>query len=1002
MNLSLTQRKKMKFICWIQFRSSVVVGLIALGCLLLISHSVHASQWRNFLPGECATAIVFDPQNRFVWIGTDNNGLWKTDGKRFEKFDMQNTGGNLPSNHINALAVDGDFIWIATNNGLTRFEPSLQQWLPFRRGNGLVSDSVSALYVDQRGILWYSTSGSGVGKFDGQSWYRYDTRMHCKWDMLRREWIDCKEYAPGEALSDNFVGEINGDSQGNKYFGTATGGLCILDSTDTTWSCLNFPTDFPYFGNRTVSAIAVDNADHKWLGTLAGICELDENNQVVRCELASPTGLLNNNVFAIWIDTFQNKWIGTDSGLSVLDSTGLRWKSFTVEDQNRGPASNRIRAITGDTDDNIWFGFLDARGISQFNNKWSSETVEDGLNDNFIFALERDGQGRFWVGNTINELQVFHQSKWQDNTPSCLNPNPFQVKTFARGQGDRVWVGTHNCGLFAMSVNGVDDVFWRDDPPNFPSNLVLSVATQQDTVLWIGTNRGLCRLSPQTRKCKTFSLDSLGLSDMVYAVALDHVGNVWAGTAKGLGKFDSKDGTLLASDFELPDSTVNALAVGMDGSVWVGTNGGISRFYKDQWTTFTNADGLPSNAITVIASNSKGFVWCGTLGGAASFNSTNNTWTPYTTDDGLSDNFITDITFAAQNVVWLSTWGGGLSRYHRTNIGPETQLLTKFDVTTDNNVTFEFTGYDLNTPANQLRYSFKLDTEEWSKPTFGTFVTKRIEEPGRHRFYVRAIDKDGNIDRSEAMLSFTKLNSGQGGRLEFLEAERVRKFGALWLYIPPNAIDPGTEIRVAPVDLSRENGLPPGSKFTGIAYQLSPEDVAIDTSKQLTMTIFYSKVSTREIGDEHKLTIFRRDEQGNWKRLGGTVDTRRQEISTSLSKLGTFGVFEDTSQTNQNRFEILSDILAQPRIFAPNGNGLSERLYVSFDLGEPAEVTAKVYHLSGRQVRILCEGRMMNAGRNAIEWNGRDYNNLICPSGLYIVAIEAAGLMKTKTVMVQK
>jgi hypothetical protein len=117
--------------------------------------------------------------------------------------------------------------------------------------------------------------------------------------------------------------------------------------------------------------------------------------------------------------------------------------------------------------------------------------------------------------------------------------------------------------------------------------------------------------------------------------------------------------------------------------------------------------------------------------------------------------------------------------------------------------------------------------------------------------------------------------------------------------------------------------------------------------------------------------------------------------------LGTFALFEDQSCCEiPNPVDGIANVTAQPRVLSPNGRGFLDRVTISFDLGKPAEVTAKVYNLSGRLVRVLCENHPMNPGRNVVEWNGYDYYNAICPSGLYIVTIEAAGSMATKQIVV--
>jgi len=830
-----------------------------------------------------------------------------------------------------------------------------------------------------------------VGKFDGQFWYRYDTKVYCQWEASQRRWRNCKSYSPGESLSDSTVIVITGDAFGNKYFGTQSGGLCMLDSSDTLWACYKWPL-LKFATNDHVQAIAIDQAQHKWLGTAAGICELDAQNRVVRCDTASRSGLRGNDVYAIWIDQFQNKWIGTNTGLSLLDSTGQRWKSFTAKDPTRGPASDRIRTVTGDSDDNIWLGFLDGRGVSQFNNKWAAETQDDGLKDNFVFALESDSDGHLWTGTADGGLFTFDRTFWKEVTPSCPNRQPFQVKTLARGQKRRIWVGTHNCGLFAMSAQyGVENIYRKGAPATFPSNTILSIATQADTVVWVGTNQGLCRLALdaelQVVRCDSFHLAPRGLSDIVNAVAVDQESNVWVGTANGLGKFDGKVWTLYRNRIDLP---VNALGVDSDGAIWVGTDTGISRFFNNVWRTFTMAEGLRNNTITTIATGPSKTIWCGTPAGPAVFDNIRQTWTAYTVNDGLNDNFISDITLVSPSVVWFSTWGGGLSRYHRTAVYPETQILTQFDITSKANVLFRFSGYDLNTPSEQLRYLYKFDHHPW-KQTANSFVELAIEPRGQHTLQVKAIDQDGNEDPWPDWVRFTRIKIDSGGQAMVADPQR-----RLRLYFPPHSVgrDEGFLIKVTipeVPDSIRQQPL-----FAHLAYGIFPDSVtALTPNRPITLTLLYPDSLTKQF-NERNLALYHYDQGwNNRRRLGGTVDSYGDSLRTTITQFGYFALFAD-----QRGAVEMTSISAEPRIFSPNGRSFDNKVTIGFDLEQPKAVTMKVYNLAGRLVKVICENEMMNAGRNAVYWEGADYNRKSCPSGMYLICLQAAGKTATKTVMV--
>jgi hypothetical protein len=79
---------------------------------------------------------------------------------------------------------------------------------------------------------------------------------------------------------------------------------------------------------------------------------------------------------------------------------------------------------------------------------------------------------------------------------------------------------------------------------------------------------------------------------------------------------------------------------------------------------------------------------------------------------------------------------------------------------------------------------------------------------------------------------------------------------------------------------------------------------------------------------------------------------------------------------------------------APHPNPFAARLSVPLSLSEPAPVTATVYSLAGRRVRVLRDG-MLGAGSHEVAWDGRDEANRPVVAGLYLVRIEGEGLTRT-------
>jgi len=86
---------------------------------------------------------------------------------------------------------------------------------------------------------------------------------------------------------------------------------------------------------------------------------------------------------------------------------------------------------------------------------------------------------------------------------------------------------------------------------------------------------------------------------------------------------------------------------------------------------------------------------------------------------------------------------------------PDTKIKIEFDSpikTSD--VTISFTGNDLQTPTDKLRYSWRIDGGDWSVPSNETGITLKELDNGRHLFEIKAIDTDGNEDETPAEISF--------------------------------------------------------------------------------------------------------------------------------------------------------------------------------------------------------------------------------------------------------
>jgi hypothetical protein len=247
-----------------------------------------------------------------------------------------------------------------------------------------------------------------------------------------------------------------------------------------------------------------------------------------------------------------------------------------------------------------------------------------------------------------------------------------------------------------------------------------------------------------------------------------------------------------------------------------------------------------------------------------------------------------------------------------------------------------------------------------------------------------------SADHRWTFFTATQVSRASGGRLT---SDNVN------LYIPPNTLGEGAEVSLEEVNVDSLLQVLPRTvasksaqtlRFVGPAVRLSPEDATLAANKPGTLTLKYAGQPGLSEIDETKLGIYRQTGSATWERVGGTVNTSAKTVITAIDRLGVYGIFEDTGAAGST--VALSAFRAQPRVFSPGGNRFNTSdAAISFNLGQSFPVTIEVYNMAGRLVRTLCSDQTMGPGTMVELWNGKDNQGRLCPSGLYIVIIDAGG-----------
>ncbi len=295
-----------------------------------------------------------------------------------------------------------------------------------------------------------------------------------------------------------------------------------------------------------------------WVGTSAGVHEVDLANGRLRNTFTRKDGLANEYVFAVGLDRSGNKWFGTNAG-GVSRYKDGQWKTFFPM---HGLADYWIYAFAQQKNGDFWIGtWAGANRVDAKTGKFSTYVKE--LVNEWVYGIAVDAQDRVWFG-TEGGVTMHDGRNWT----SCTHkdglgaPNsdslPFSANT---------GLGTRTRHDLSVSAEG---------PATYNPNYVFAILAARDGSIWAGTwGGGAARWDG---KAWTNYTTREGLAgNIVYSIAQDASGALWFGTSNGVSRWDGKAFANVGTREGLLDRNVYALAATPGGDIWAGTRKGVAR-----------------------------------------------------------------------------------------------------------------------------------------------------------------------------------------------------------------------------------------------------------------------------------------------------------------------------------------------------------------------------------------------------------------------------------------
>lgn len=407
-------------------------------------------------PGQYDYNLLVDSDND-VWIFSEDlkgGYLFHTRAKRFQAFHTNTPGYRLGSDIIRAITQDKDgIIWVATDHGgitlIDKRRNSVRHLVHDPSDvHSISQNSAISIYSDAAGSVWVGTFKKGFNHYHS-SIFRFP---HFR-------------SVPGDpsSLPAEDVNAIVEDARGNLWIGANGGGLIYFDRQNRRFTHYKHdPGDPNSLSNDVIVSLFIDHEQKLWVGTYFGGLNCFDGRSFKRFlhNPADPNSLSDNRVWTILEDSGHNLWVGTlRGGLSLYDRKRQTFRHFRPGGPN-SICSNYISALKEDRNGALWIGtergvdVLDVK-TGRFLHFENTPTDTNSLSHNTVTQIAEDPAGNIWIA-TLHGLNLFDRSA-----------NTF--RSFGRAEG-------------------------------LPDEVIMSLAADPVSGLWMGTPNGIANLLPDDWK----------------------------------------------------------------------------------------------------------------------------------------------------------------------------------------------------------------------------------------------------------------------------------------------------------------------------------------------------------------------------------------------------------------------------------------------------------------------------------------------------------------------
>lgn len=281
-------------------------------------------------------------------------------------------------------------------------------------------------------------------------------------------------------------------------------------------------------------------------------------------------GLPSSRINALGQDRAGYLWMATDDGVARFDGVDFRVWRYNPGVVN-GMQGNLVNTLYVDRNDDVWLGVSNG-GLARIDAQRAAvEAIPDervpGMKDGEVWAMTETNDDRLWFATFGSGLYSRDSSGAfvrHGAVPTGANGTPQpKLISLATDRDGVLWIGT----LTGLSQR-IDEQFEPVDAGPLDSQTIMGLFPESDGTLWISTRTQLWRRTPQGRyELSPWAEQLAGLR--VHGVQRDGRGGLWLHTSRGLF-FDGGQGLKRLPAVEAAEGDYQSMLIDRQGSLWFG------------------------------------------------------------------------------------------------------------------------------------------------------------------------------------------------------------------------------------------------------------------------------------------------------------------------------------------------------------------------------------------------------------------------------------------------